>query len=358
LSQDIDLALQRESKALDADREMLKQAEQRLAVLNQGITPKREAHSRYAAEHNKAEVQFAKLESRLQFLVEACQKAHECMPQDIDWRAELWFAGDAVPERIRVDIEEETPEELDSALVRPEPGDEDLRQMEAAAVWQEIADEITSLRQREQAIGPVNLAAIDEYKELKQRHDFLSAQSSDLWNAKEALLKAIDEINRTSQEMFADTFASIRNNFHFTFDKLFGGGRADLQLVDDGDVLESGIDITAQPPGTRLSSIGLLSGGQKTMTAVALLFAIYMVKPSPFCVLDEIDAPLDDANIGRFTDMLEGFLEFSQFLIITHNKRTIRVADTIYGATMQEKGVTRMVSMRFNRNTGNAEIAQ
>jgi chromosome segregation protein len=158
--------------------------------------------------------------------------------------------------------------------------------------------------------------------------------------------------------MFSETFAKIRENFHFTFETLFGGGRADLTLVDNEDVLESGIDITAQPPGTRLRNLGLLSGGQKTMTAVALLFAIYMVKPSPFCVLDEIDAPLDDANIGRFTGMLERFLEFSQFLIITHNKRTISVADTIYGVTMQEKGVSRMVSMRFNKSTGKTELEE
>jgi chromosome segregation protein len=169
---------------------------------------------------------------------------------------------------------------------------------------------------------------------------------------------AIDEINTTSQSMFAETFTAIRKNFLYTFETLFGGGRSDLKLVDSEDVLESGIEITAQPPGTRLRNLGLLSGGQKTMTAVALLFAIYMVKPSPFCVLDEIDAPLDDANIGRFTGMLEKFLEFSQFLIITHNKRTISVADTIYGVTMQEKGVSHLISMRFNKATGKAEAAK
>jgi len=221
-----------------------------------------------------------------------------------------------------------------------------------------VEQEIASLRGRIQAMGPVNLVAIEEYKDLKERHHFLSTQSEDLWKAKEQLLEAIDEINTTSQGMFADTFEQIRKNFHFTFETLFGGGRADLKLVDAEDVLESGIDITAQPPGTRLRNLGLLSGGQKTMTAVALLFAIYMVKPSPFCVLDEIDAPLDDANIGRFTGMLEKFLEFSQFLIITHNKRTISVADTIYGVTMPEKGVSRVISLRFTKATGKAESAE
>lgn len=358
ISSELDAALQKHMQALDRDRSALAEADQRLAVLDQGLAPKREAQARFSAEHNKAEVQFARLESRLQFLVEECQRNYERNPLQILWQHELWQAGDALPERIRVEIEEDSPEEVESVTERPDPTEEQLAELESGVDWETIGKEVQSLRQREQSMGPVNLSAIGEYKELKERHDFLSAQSSDLWKAKDELLKAIDEINATSQQMFAETFASIRTNFHFTFDKLFGGGRADLQLVDSGDVLESGIDITAQPPGTRLSSIGLLSGGQKTMTAVALLFAIYMVKPSPFCVLDEIDAPLDDANIGRFTDMLEGFLEFSQFLIITHNKRTIKVADTIYGATMQEKGVSRMISMRFNRATGDAEISQ
>ena len=342
--------------ALEADRLSLKEVEKRIAVVEQGFAPKREALEKISSELNRTEVSLARLESRLQFIEEECRRDYERDPAGIDWQLELWKAGDSLPDRIRVDIEETTPEEMEALQERDDPTEEERASLEPVD-WEEIEGEISSLRGRIQSMGPVNLVAIEEYKELKERHAFLSTQSEDLWKAKEQLLEAIDEINTTSQAMFSETFANIRRNFLFTFETLFGGGRADLQLVDAEDVLESGIEITAQPPGTRLRNLGLLSGGQKTMTAVALLFAIYMVKPSPFCVLDEIDAPLDDANIGRFTGMLEQFLEYSQFLIITHNKRTISVADTIYGVTMPEKGVSRMISMRFNKATGKAEAA-
>jgi chromosome segregation protein len=204
-------------------------------------------------------------------------------------------------------------------------------------------------------MGSVNLVAVEEYSSLRERHDFLTKQSDDLWKAKEELTKAIDELNQTSLKLFTDTFEQVRKNFQFTFERLFVGGKADLQLVQGEDVLESGIEIIAQPPGTKLRGISLLSGGQRTMTAVALLFAIYMVKPSPLCVLDELDAPLDDTNVGRFTDIIREFTRHSQFLVITHNKRTVSAADAIFGATMQEKGVTRLFSMRFNKERDEAE---
>ena len=162
-------------------------------------------------------------------------------------------------------------------------------------------------------------------------------------------MKAIDEINATSLKQFALTFEQIRKNFAFTFQTLFNGGNCDLQLVTQDDPLESGIDIIAQPPGTKLNSLTLLSGGQKTLTAVALLFALYLVKPSPFCLLDELDAPLDESNIERFTTLLKQFIASSQFIIITHNKRTVAAANAIYGVTMQERGVSKTVSMRFNQ---------
>jgi hypothetical protein len=166
--------------------------------------------------------------------------------------------------------------------------------------------------------------------------------------AKAELIKAIDEINQTSLQQFQVTFEQIRKNFEYTFHTLFGGGRAHLELIQAEDILESGIEIVAQPPGTKLKGITLLSGGQKTLTAVALLFALYMVKPSPFCLLDELDAPLDESNIGRFTDLLKKFVNESQFIIITHNKRTVSAAQAIYGVTMEERGVSKTVSMRFN----------
>src|SRR6267154_4821870 len=175
-------------------------------------------------------------------------------------------------------------------------------------------------------------------------------------NAKTELIKAIDEINQTSQQQFQVTFDQIKKNFEYTFQTLFGGGRAQLELVMAEDILESGIEIVAQPPGTKLKGITLLSGGQKTLTAVALLFALYMVKPSPFCLLDELDAPLDESNIHRFTNLLKQFVKESQFIIITHNKSTIAAADAIYGVTMQERGVSRTLSMKFDQHKGEAEV--
>ncbi len=349
-----DAALAAARAELEADRAALQEVELQIAATEEGLAPQRDQQQRLAAEHNQIEVALARQESRLQFIREECEREYQRDPAEIDWLAELWKAGDALPERIRVDLEDASPEDLEALPERADPTPEQRASLEPVD-WAAVEAEAAALRTRLQAMGPVNLVSIAEYKELKERHAFLAAQSADLWKAKEQLLQAIDEINTTSQQMFAGTFARIRENFHYTFTTLFGGGRADLALIDEGDVLESGIEITAQPPGTRLRSLALLSGGQKAMTAVALLFAIYMVKPSPFCVLDEIDAPLDDANIGRFTDMLRGFLQYSQFFIITHNKRTISVADTIFGATMPEKGVTRLVSLRFNKATGETE---
>jgi chromosome segregation protein len=229
-----------------------------------------------------------------------------------------------------------------------------LAAMEATP-WDEVKVEADALRQRIASMGAVNLVAIEAYADLKQRHDFLTTQSSDLTTAKADLLKAIDEINQTSQQQFEVTFEQIKKNFEYTFQTLFGGGRAALELILAEDILESGIEIVAQPPGTKLKSITLLSGGQKTLTAVALLFALYMVKPSPFCLLDELDAPLDESNIGRFTDLLKKFVSESQFIIITHNKRTVAATNAIYGVTMEERGVSKVVSMRFNHERGEPE---
>src|SRR5258705_107916 len=198
-------------------------------------------------------------------------------------------------------------------------------------------------------MGPVNLVAIDEYEETEQRHQFLSTQYEDLTKAKDQLLEVINRINVQTREMFRETFEKIRQNFRAMFTEVFGGGKADLILVNEGDVLESGIDIVARPPGKQLQSISLLSGGEQTMTAVALLFSIYQVKPSPFCVLDELDAPLDESNINRFIRVLQRFLAHSQFIIITHSKRTIGMADVLYGVTMEEHGISKIVSVKFHK---------
>jgi chromosome segregation protein len=238
--------------------------------------------------------------------------------------------------------------------VRGEATEADLAALDQTD-WAATKVEIDALRQRLNSMGAVNLVAIEEYAELKQRHDFLQNQVTDLTTAKAELMTAIDEINQSSQKQFEVTFEQIRKNFEYTFNTLFGGGVARLELIQAEDILESGIEIVAQPPGTKLKSISLLSGGQKTLTAVALLFALYMVKPSPFCLLDELDAPLDESNIGRFTDLLKKFVSESQFIIITHNKRTVSAAKAIYGVTMEERGVSKTVSMKFNAEHSETE---
>jgi len=171
-------------------------------------------------------------------------------------------------------------------------------------------------------------------------------------------VEMIKKINQTTAELFSVTFAQINQNFQIMFERLFNGGTAKLVMVAEDDVLESGIDIIARPPGKRLQNVSLLSGGERTMTAVALLFSIYLIKPSPFCILDELDAALDESNIGRFVKVLADFLKQSQFIVITHNRRTIAVADTIYGVTMQETGISRVVSMKFSEYEQSKEFQQ
>ena len=328
----------------------------------------------------KHDIKLAGDRQRAQFIAEEVTREFQANIAQLDWRHFYWHA-DGEPEGMKLldlDEEDEGEEAVPPAPApeatmaaegevseptkrrrkpkgpKPEPTPEDLAGLENIN-WDETKSEIDMLRTRLNGLGAVNLVAIEEYAELKQRHDFLRTQTDDLTNAKAELIKAIDEINLTSQQQFALTFEQIKKNFEYTFQTLFGGGRAALELIVTDDVLESGIEIVAQPPGTKLKSISLLSGGQKTLTAVALLFALYMVKPSPFCLLDELDAPLDESNIGRFTDLLKKFVGESQFIIITHNKRTVSAASAIYGVTMEERGVSKTVSMHFNNEHSIAE---
>jgi chromosome segregation protein len=206
---------------------------------------------------------------------------------------------------------------------------------------------ITDLRTQLDNMGPLNLDAVHEYDELEERYKFLEAQNNDLTNSRRELLDVIAQINSTTRKLFGETFAQVRINFREMFAELFGGGRADLSLLDENDPLNCGIEITAKPPGKQLQSVSLLSGGERSMVAVALLFAIYMVRPSPFCILDEVDAAMDEGNINRFIRVLERFVEQSQFVIITHNKRTIAKADVLYGVTMEERGVSKLVGMKL-----------
>lgn len=378
-----------------------------IGAVESGMTNIRVEAESAMSELSRTEVKVAETRARVQFLTEEVTHEFQTDVSTLDWKKLLWHADDE-PEGMKdldLDEDDETgtakPEApaapAPAALPAPaspepsvaggeapatdaasgtdaaapqtaeapkrrrkkkenkgDPTEADLATLDKTD-WTAIKAEVDALRQRLGSMGAVNLVAIEEYSELKQRYEFLKTQVDDLTNAKVALLKAIDDINHTSLEQFKVTFEQIRKNFAYTFNILFGGGRAEIELVTAEDPLESGIEIVAQPPGTKLKGITLLSGGQKTLTAVALLFALYMVKPSPFCLLDELDAPLDESNIHRFTNLLKQFVSSSQFIIITHNKSTIAAADAIYGVTMQERGVSRTLSMKFDKATGEAE---
>jgi chromosome segregation protein len=208
-------------------------------------------------------------------------------------------------------------------------------------------EETAELRRKLTRLGNVNMEALKELAELEERAKVLQTQVDDLTGAQRSLEEIINKINGDSRKLFAESFEAIRGHFQELFRKLFGGGMADIVLEDENDLLESGIDIIARPPGKELRNLSLMSGGEKTMTAVALLLAIFRSKPSPFCILDEVDAALDESNIGRFTAVLREFLDLSQFILITHSKRTMSAADVLYGVTMQESGVSKRVAVRF-----------
>ena len=207
---------------------------------------------------------------------------------------------------------------------------------------------IATLREKIERLGPVNMMAVDQFDELEQRFDFLTTQRKDLLDSIQATGEAIKRIDVTTCERFKEAYTAVNVYFQEIFGTLFGGGRAGLVLIDETDILESGIDIIAQPPGKRLQNIQLLSGGEKALTAMALMFAIFKFKPSPFCLLDEIDASLDDANIGQFVSMLRGMQDRTQFVLVTHNRKTMEIADRLYGVTMEEPGVSKLISVKLN----------
>jgi len=214
---------------------------------------------------------------------------------------------------------------------------------------------IKSLRQALQDCGDVNLTAIEDLEKHQERFSFLKNQIDDMQVSKKELMDIIRQLDQESHQLFKETFEAIRANFQKNFKILFSGGEADLQLTDTQNILEAGIEISAKPPGKQMRSISLLSGGEKCLTAVALLFAIFEVKPAPFCILDEIDAPLDDANVDRFVNVVKHFVDRCQFLIITHNKRTMAIGDVLFGVSMEERGVSKLLSLEFARRSEEGE---
>lgn len=211
----------------------------------------------------------------------------------------------------------------------------------------EAEQKVEEIRRRIESLGPVNPEALNEYQEAQQRYDFLNTQRQDLLDSIRDTEKAIQDIDVESRKRFTEAFHAINENFKQMFVTLFGGGTGEMRLTGEGDSLDQGIELVAQPPGKRLQNVLLLSGGEKALTAVALLMAIFRYQPSPFCILDEVDAPLDEANVGRFTRLIRDMSAQTQFIVITHAKKTMEAAESLFGVTMQEQGVSKLVSVRF-----------
>jgi chromosome segregation protein len=330
-----------------AERNASALADQRVARL--AIVTEREAALRKLRDslndlrdsRGKEEVRQTQLQLRIENLIDHVTRRYQ-----VDLRE---FAPDtfAFQKTLSVITKKRKPEVDDAGGQTPtEPSEA------APAAETSLEQIIAELTRQLDNMGPVNLDAVHEYDELEERYRFLETQNNDLTAARREVLDVISRINSTTQKLFAETFAQVRINFGEMFQEMFGGGRADLALLDENDPLNCGIEITAKPPGKQLQSVSLLSGGERTMTAVALLFAIYMVRPSPFCILDEMDAPLDESNINRFIKVLDRFVSQSQFIIITHNKRTIAKADILYGVTMEERGVSKLVGMKLEADRG------
>ena len=230
-------------------------------------------------------------------------------------------------------------------------GDHHMRPAPDEALHARI-DDLVRLIDR---MGSVNLDAMREHAEAEERFTFYTTQKADLEKALSDLTHAIQQMNRESHRLFEETFAAVNARFKEIFPRMFRGGRAELRLTDPEDMLETGIDIVAQPPGKKLSSIELMSGGEKALTAVSLIFAIFQIKPSPFCILDEVDAPLDEANVARYNELVRSMTDRSQFILITHVKRTMQMVDVLYGVTMPEAGVSKIVSVKINDAGGHAK---
>lgn len=317
--QPLEADVQRYNDALDAARRDRQNKTLALGELETSLQEKRTILDDLRTRRSKLDVELAEQRMRRENIIERILQDYHITPEQMENEPDPEWADGETPDR------------------------------------ETLETNVAEIRAKLESMGPVNLIAIEEHEELEERFRFLTEQQNDLIKGKAQLMDMIRRINNTTTEMFTRTFEQVNTNFQDTFKKLFGGGSAKLVLVDDEDVLESGIEIIARPPGKKLQSVSLLSGGERTMTAVALLFALYMVKPSPFCVLDELDAALDDSNISRFVAMVKGFIKDSQFVLITHNRQTIEAADALYGVTMEKFGISKIMSVRFQKHAESVE---
>jgi chromosome segregation protein len=316
-----------------------------------GWTAERElAHTR--DRELQAELQTVRV--RIVELEEALKAARESLDAARDRRGEL----SAAQARVQSDVQHMSETCVQELSQQPLElmADDSLPRVAAEALAGE-EEAYREMRTRLDNMGPVNMMALEEYKEIAQRHEFLETQRQDLLQAIENTQNTIKEIDTISRQKFEEAFKIINENFSRTFSKLFGGGQGFMRLTDIENSAESGIDVVASPPGKKLQNVLLLSGGEKALTALALLVGIFQYQPSPFCILDEVDAPLDEANIGRFTELIREMSLQTQFIIITHSKRTMGMAPVLYGVTMQEPGVSKLVSVRFHEEPARLTVA-
>lgn len=330
------------ARAKTNEREQLESALKELDACGQKLKTIKAAYESISQKIRAKDVEMREIRKRHEEMVKA---VHANDLKLAETRNQLNHLVEQILERYKLDIGNcvpAHPELVEGSLFDPN--------LETTAV--------NDLRDKLDKLGSVHVGAIEEYDELKTRHEFLSKQQADLVASLEGLKKAIQKINRISRERFMKTFEMVNEKFQEIFPRLFKGGRAKLLLIDEENLLDSGVEIFAQPPGKKLQSITLLSGGEKALTAVALVFSIFLIKPSPFCLLDEVDAPLDDANIDRFNDMVREMTAHSQFIVITHNKQTMEKADCLYGITMEEAGISKMVSVKLGENSEKIPEAQ
>jgi len=376
-----------EQLGLDLEQAESRVQEERSGLVD-GATRLRELRLEHDAKSrgaNDSDVRRERVSSKLEHLVDDCVKELGVAPQELEVPQPPPDEPEAEPEAeveaaepvetvAEAEVAEEPAEsepespteegegEGEGQSVEPEEPEEEDVPIDESLPWLEdgeldlslLEEEAGELRRKIANIGPVNLVAIEEYDEHAERHGFLATERDDLVEAIAALRETIEEIDATSRERFIECFEVVRKNFDEAFQTLFRGGRAELRLQDEEDVLESGIEIIAQPPGKRLQNMMLLSGGEKAMTAIALLFALFRYKPSPFCILDEVDAPLDEANVGRFISLVDAMSDETQFIVVTHNRRTMEQGKVLYGVTMEEAGCSKLVAVHFEGLTAAA----
>ena len=342
-----------EVRQLDARRADVQDLDARTTALRESITAQgqvlqaaRRELEQCRAKASEIDVAMARAEAERDALAASCRDTFQVGVDEVRDEVERLERDGVLAQDVQR-LAAAEPDAPEPAQVPSEPApapdraDGDAHGASAATI-------IATLGARIERLGAVNMMAIEQFGELEQRHEFLTAQRQDLLDAIETTGRAIERIDTTTRTRFKQAFEAVDEHFQGTFSTLFGGGGARLVLLDETDLLESGIDIVAQPPGKRLQSVQLLSGGEKALTAMALMFAVFKYRPSPFCLLDEIDAPLDDANIGRFVDVLRGMQEQTQFVLVTHNRKTMEIADRLYGVTMEEPGVSKLISVWLN----------